>query len=74
MTFNANDSYNYRRIWATLPILSTITVRRPRNRWEDNIKMDLNEIERGGVDWLNLARDRDQWTSGGFHNGGELLD
>jgi len=36
--------------------------------------MDLNEIERGGVDWLNLARDRDQWTSGGFHNGGELLD
>jgi hypothetical protein len=30
-------------------------------RWEDNIKMDLGEIVRGGVDWINLAQDRDEW-------------
>jgi hypothetical protein len=28
---------------------------------EDNIKMDLREIERGGMDWTDLAQDRDQW-------------
>jgi hypothetical protein len=33
---------------------------RPRRRWEDNIKMDLREIW-GGVDWIDLAQDRDQW-------------
>jgi hypothetical protein len=32
-------------------------IRRPRCRWEDNIKMDLKEME--GVDWINLAQDRD---------------
>ena len=31
----------------------------PRRRWVDNIKMDLQEVERGGVDWINLAQDRD---------------
>ena len=33
---------------------------RPRRRWEDNIKMDL-EVERGCVDWMELAQDRDRW-------------
>jgi hypothetical protein len=33
---------------------------RPRRRWEDNIKMDLTEIGWGGMDWINLAQDRDQ--------------
>jgi hypothetical protein len=32
---------------------------RPRSRWEDNIKMDLREIGRGGKDWIDLAQDRD---------------
>jgi hypothetical protein len=36
---------------------------RPRRRWEDNIKMDLIEIEWGGMDWINLAQDRDQWKA-----------
>jgi hypothetical protein len=33
---------------------------RPRHRWEDNIKMDLREIGRDGVDWIGLAQDRDK--------------
>jgi hypothetical protein len=34
---------------------------RPRRRWEDNIKIDLREIGWGGMDWINLAQDRDRW-------------
>jgi hypothetical protein len=34
---------------------------RPRHRWEDNIRMDLREIGWGGMDWSDLAQDRDQW-------------
>jgi hypothetical protein len=33
---------------------------RPRRRWEDNIKMDLQEVECGGMDWIQLAQDRDR--------------
>jgi hypothetical protein len=32
----------------------------PRRRWEDNIQMDLREIGWGGMDWIDLAQDRDQ--------------
>jgi hypothetical protein len=31
--------------------------------WEDNIKMDLQEVEWGGMDWINLAQDRDRWRA-----------
>jgi len=34
---------------------------RPRRRWEDNIKMDLQEIRYGGMDWIELVQDRDRW-------------
>ena len=34
---------------------------RPRRRWEDNIKMDLQEVEGGCGDWMELAQDRDSW-------------
>jgi hypothetical protein len=34
---------------------------RPRRRWVDNIKMVLREIGWGGIDWIVLAQDRDQW-------------
>jgi hypothetical protein len=34
---------------------------RPTRRWEDNIKIDFREIEWGGMDWIYLAQDRDQW-------------
>jgi hypothetical protein len=36
---------------------------RPRRRWEDNIKMDLREVGWGGMDWINLAQDRDRWRA-----------
>ena len=36
---------------------------RPRCRWEDNIKMDLQEVECGGMDWIELAQDRDRWRA-----------
>jgi hypothetical protein len=32
----------------------------PRLRWEDNIKIDLHEVGCGGVDWIELAQDRDR--------------
>jgi hypothetical protein len=36
---------------------------RPRNRWEDNIKIDLREIGFGDVYWIHLAQDRDRWQA-----------
>jgi len=36
---------------------------RPRLRWEDNIKMDLQEVGCGGMDWIELAQDRDRWQA-----------
>ena len=36
---------------------------RPRLRWEDNIKMDLEEEGRGCGDWMGLAQDRDRWRA-----------
>ena len=34
---------------------------RPRRRWEDNIKMDLQAVGCGGMGWVELAQDRDRW-------------
>jgi hypothetical protein len=36
---------------------------RPRRIYVDNIKMDLREIRWDGVDWIDLAQDRDQWRA-----------
>jgi hypothetical protein len=36
---------------------------RPRRRWKNNIKMDLREIGWGGVHWIDLAQDREQWKA-----------
>ena len=36
---------------------------RPRRRWEDNIKMELQEVGCGGMDWIELAQDRDTWRT-----------
>jgi hypothetical protein len=36
---------------------------RPRRIWVDNIRMDLRETGWGGVEWIDLAEDRDQWTA-----------
>ena len=36
---------------------------RPRRRWDDNIKMDLQEVGGGRGDWMELAQDRDRWRA-----------
>ena len=36
---------------------------RPRRRRKDNIKMDLQEVGCGGIDWIDLAEDRDRWLA-----------
>jgi hypothetical protein len=36
---------------------------RPRHRWEDKIKMKLQEVECGGMDWIELTQDRDSWLA-----------
>jgi hypothetical protein len=51
---------------------------RPRRRWEDNIKMDLQEVGCGGMDWIELAQDRDTYECGNEPSGSikcaEFLD
>ena len=39
------------------------SLRRPRHRWEDNIKMDLQEVGCGSLEWIELAEDRDRWRA-----------
>jgi hypothetical protein len=40
-----------------------IPLGRPRRRWVDDIKIDLREIGWDGMDWIDLAQDRDQWRA-----------
>ena len=41
----------------------TRPLRRPRCRWKDDIKIDLQEVGCGGMDWIELAQDRDMWRA-----------
>jgi hypothetical protein len=36
---------------------------RPGHRWEDKIKMDLQEVGWGDMDWIHMAQDRDRWRA-----------
>jgi hypothetical protein len=36
---------------------------RLRRRWEDNIKIDIQEVGSGGMDWIELAQDKDRWRA-----------
>jgi hypothetical protein len=46
-----------------LKFLNNIYIGRPRRRWADNIRMDLQEIGGGCGDWMELAQDRDGWRT-----------
>jgi hypothetical protein len=39
------------------------SLERPKSRWEDNNKMDLREVRYEGMDWIDLAQDRDRWRA-----------
>ena len=39
------------------------TIGRPRRRWEDNIKTDVQDVGCGGMDWIEVAHDRDRWRA-----------
>jgi hypothetical protein len=39
------------------------TLGRPRRRWEDNIKLDLQEVGGSHGDWMELAQDREKWRA-----------
>ena len=39
------------------------TLCRPRRRWEDNIKMELQEVGYEGIDWNEVAQDRNRWRA-----------
>ena len=41
---------------------------RHKRRWEDNIKMGLQEVGCGGMDWIDVAQDRDSWWGGALVN------
>ena len=47
---------------------------RPRRRCEDNIKMDIQEVGWGDMDWIDLAEDRERWRASGSLKCGEFLD
>jgi hypothetical protein len=36
---------------------------RPRRRWEDNVTAEFQEVGCGGMDWIELAKDRDRWRA-----------
>jgi hypothetical protein len=36
---------------------------RPRRRWDDNIKMEIQEVGWEGMDWIDMAQDRDRWRA-----------
>jgi len=36
---------------------------RPKRRWDDNIKLDLQEVGCGDIDWIELAQDRERWRA-----------
>jgi hypothetical protein len=40
-----------------------IPLRKPKRRWVDNIKMNLRETKRGGINWIDVAQDRVQWRA-----------
>jgi hypothetical protein len=59
---SAGENRNVCRILAGKPEAKRL-LGRPRCGWVYNIKMDLREVGWGGVDWIDVAQDRDQWKA-----------
>ena len=51
-------SRHFETLWKNIVELDT-----PQRRWEDNIRMDLQEVGLGYEDWIGLAQDRDRWRA-----------
>jgi hypothetical protein len=58
---NNNCIHSY--YWLILFIEGKRPLGRPRRRWEDNMGMNLQEVGCGGMDWIELAQDRDKWRA-----------
>jgi hypothetical protein len=56
------ESKDVHRVWMRKPEGKT-PLDRPRSTFDDNIKMDLKEVECVGIDWIELAQDRDRWRT-----------
>jgi hypothetical protein len=52
-----------RGIYRVLVVKPESRLGRPRRRWDDNIKMDLQEVGCGGMDWIEVAQDRGRWRA-----------
>ena len=50
-------------IFEAILITDCVIMGLPRRRWEDNINMDLQEVGCRGVNWIELAHDRDRWRA-----------
>jgi hypothetical protein len=49
------------KLYDILNVKTAMLLGRPRRRWEDNVRMDLQEVGCGLEDWIGLAQDRDRW-------------
>jgi hypothetical protein len=63
--FNIQQLYSLPTLYLCVLYLSEgkRPLRRPRHRWEDTIKMDLQEVGVGRGDWMELAQDRGRWRA-----------
>jgi len=56
-------SFSRRILLHGIIVIITIPLGRPRCRWVDNIRMDLQEVGCGYMDWIRLVQDRDRWRT-----------